>query len=310
MQVLKSTLAKEIDGKTINVYPKTSVDMVYMNDNITTLDVKISNIESEIDLIKNPAEIDKPILKIQIFGDDISDRSTGKDIWVNYITDYIKDYDFNISNCANMGSGAGHGSHPNGAMGKAGYIYNNVYDLLIATLKDTSGQDINNTSLLIEDNDFIIILIGTNNYASYNKYGLGTFGDTMTNIKDPHEGYTQTFYGAIRSIIEYIQSHCPTTKLIFCTIPPRYIESDTQYVDSINDDGIIKNVNNLTIQDFNKAIIENCEAYAVPYVDLFQNLCWNHYNILSYTTDGLNPNVLGSKEIAKLITNKIKEYIN
>lgn len=317
MQVFKSILAKEINGKKVSVYPRTSDDMVYLSDNITTLNNKLNEFESRISQIENPIITNKPTLKIQIFGDSISDPSVDRDIWVNHIQEFIPNYDFDIKNCANAGSGAGHSAtndHASGAMGKAGYPNTNVYDLVRA-YERVDGIETSN-KLLRTDNDFIIIFIGTNNYASYGRYALGTFGDTMSNIKNPIDGISQTFYGAIRSNIEYIQQSCPTSKLLFCTIAPRYRTSGSNYIDSINDDGIIQNtitsgdtITHLTIQDFNEAITKNCDAYGVPYIDLYKNLCWNRFNINEYTIDGLYPNTLGSQQIAKLITNKIKEYL-
>lgn len=303
MQVFKSILAKEINGKKVSVYPRTSDDMVYLSDNITTLNNKLNEFESRISQIENPIITNKPTLKIQIFGDSISDPSLDRDIWVNHIQEFIPNYDFDIKNCANAGSGIGWGSHSSGNMYNKGYTLNNVYNLVTA-------NEIN-SKLLRTDNDFIIIFIGTNNYGNQNVVNFGAFGDLMQTKDD------QTFYGAMRAIIKYIFNNeeaggkCTTSKLIFCTIPYRYRTTNCTYQDYLDyNTGVLKNYSgDKTLQDYNKAIIECCNAYGATYVDLYKNLCWNSFNVSEYTIDGLHPNALGSQQIAKLITNKIKEYL-
>lgn len=117
--------------------------------------------------------------------------------------------------------------------------------------------------------DYILVLGGVNDYI-ITSTPLGTKGDTTN----------QTFYGALKILIEGLIKKYPTGKIGFMT--PLRKANDT----AANGAG-------LTLKQYRDAIIDMCEDYCIPVLDLYtKGGC--HPNIEAWKNanlpDGLHPN--------------------
>lgn len=271
--------------------------------NVSVADKSNQSIQSINVPIKGMLGISNQPIQIQIFGDSISDDRVGRNIWIDYLQDYLPQRILNIESCANAGSGIGvqSASHSaeNGKMNRLGYQYDNVYDLI------TTNRIGTDTLLLDSSNDFVIVLVGTNDFTAHNT--IGNLGDLRTSDSSTN---TNSFYGAARAIIEHVTEQCPNAVLIMCTPPARKTSADTLINGEVTKTYTINNVeHSVTLRQYCDAMIDCCEHYGIPYIDLFSELNWNPKNIATYTVDGVHPNILGSKRIAKIIADKIKTYI-
>lgn len=117
--------------------------------------------------------------------------------------------------------------------------------------------------------DYILVLGGVNDYI-ITSTPLGTKGDTTN----------QTFYGALKILIEGLIKKYPTGKIGFMT--PLRKSNDT-----------VANGAGLTLKQYRDAIIDMCEDYCIPVLDLYtKGGC--HPNIEAWRNanlpDGLHPN--------------------
>ena len=117
--------------------------------------------------------------------------------------------------------------------------------------------------------DYVLVLGGVNDYI-ITSTPLGTKGDTTN----------QTFYGALKILIEGLITKYPTGKIGFMT--PLRKENDTT-----------PNVAGFTLKQYRDAIIDMCEDYCIPVLDLYtKGGC--HPNIEAWKSanlpDGLHPN--------------------
>ena len=117
--------------------------------------------------------------------------------------------------------------------------------------------------------DYILVLGGVNDYI-ITSTPLGTKGDTTN----------QTFYGALKILIEGLIEKYPTGKIGFMT--PLRKANDTA-----------PNGAGLTLKQYRDAIIDMCEDYCIPVLDLYtKGGC--HPNIEAWKNanlpDGLHPN--------------------
>ena len=228
-------------------------------------------------------QINEDPIKIQLFGDSITDESwrTDKTQWSTLFTKYIPQCNFDIINSAIGSSRIGHG-YVNQQRKYAELQYNYVYDLII------------NNSVLRADNNIIVVFVGTNDWNANTP--LGQLGDSTTD----------TFYGSIKLICEYLTTNT-TAKLLVCTPIARNYETDRSKDTNLY--GEVLNASNKTLRDFSNALIETCNIYQIPVIDLYNNLGWNKYNVLNYTQDGVHPTPMGSDIIAKYIASIIKNHL-
>lgn len=133
--------------------------------------------------------------------------------------------------------------------------------------------------------DYILVLGGVNDYIIAST-PLGTKGDTTN----------QTFYGALKILIEGLIKKYPTGKIGFMT--PLRKANDTV----ANDAG-------LTLKQYRDAIIDMCEDYCIPVLDLYtKGGC--HPNIEAWKNanlpDGLHPNQVYYRRLALQIAQFIQ----
>ena len=120
------------------------------------------------------------------------------------------------------------------------------------------------------DADYVFVLGGVNDYVVNRRIPLGQKGD-KTNL---------TFYGSLKLLIEGLIKKYPNSRIGFAT-PLR----------KISDQNL--NVYGNHLKEYRDAIIEMCEDYSVPVLDLFtKGGCyasiadWRSKNL----PDGLHPN--------------------
>lgn len=143
------------------------------------------------------------------------------------------------------------------------------------TLINDTGSGEQRMQYIAKDADYIIVLFGTND-CHQNK-AIGAFGD---------EDNT-TFKGAIKTLIKWIRTNRPLTKIVFLT--PTIERTDF--------------INNLSLHkiDYVKAILDAEIELNVPVVNLWSRTSWSKENYQNYSSDDIHWNDLGKKEIGKII---------
>lgn len=132
------------------------------------------------------------------------------------------------------------------------------------------------------DADMVMVWGGVNDFSL--NIPMGTKGSTNT----------MTFYGALKVLIEGLIAKYPDTKIGFVLTPQvNNTDATLQYKFDV------QNTEGLTLMDYNNAIKEMCEEYALPVLDLYHNCGMNQLNMQTMTSnvtetspDGLHPSRL------------------
>lgn len=152
--------------------------------------------------------------------------------------------------------------------------------------------------------DLILIMGNMNDYSNniFNNDNLGEFLDNTLN----------TEYGALNLFLKKLINKYPLSKIGWITSTPRqYRTSDNDNHNPITTEGYLYGLNSV-FENANKAIIETCNNYSIPVLDLFNNSnfkVWNEDFRQKYFYDDVNsvhPNDLGNEIIAI----KIAEFVN
>lgn len=219
-------------------------------------------------------------INVQFFGDSITDQVSYPMNWVTFLHNFLN-YELTVRNDAVGGSGIYHGKSPNANHDDLDYNY--ILDLL------------NTEGILKDDNDLIIVLCGTNDWAG----PMTQLGE----ITDDVSG--STFYACVKRVVTTITTRTKS-KLILCTPPQRYNSTDEGR--STNDLGEPLNANGKTLRQYANAIVEVGNLYGIDVVNLNAILGWNKFNVRNFTYDGLHPNKNGAKWISKLMAKMIEEH--
>lgn len=235
---------------------------------------------------------DKKALKIQLFGDSITDDVWGdQTTWATILQDYMSDYDLTIINSAVAGSAIGYrGKSSSGRYPDKTYNY--VCDLMVDGTLDTTA-------------DVIVILIGTNNYGgSFPR--IGALGDCGV-INEDQSGIGFDVYGSAQFITNKVTTDTHAL-LLWVTPPQRYNSFDqSQPVNSLGEP--LNNLN-YTLRELSTAIADCANFNGVPCLNLTASLGWNKRNVANFTTDGLHPNAIGDKWLAQIISSEIKKHLH
>lgn len=134
------------------------------------------------------------------------------------------------------------------------------------------------------DADIVVVFGGTNDFG----HGNAHFG-TMSDRNE------YTFYGAMHTLIQNLMAHNPTATIVFMT--PLHRSEEGAH------DG------NPCLREYRNAIIEVCEYYSIPVLDLYsvggmQPLV--EIQKTTYMPDGLHPNDAGHEIICSRLTNFLK----
>jgi hypothetical protein len=152
------------------------------------------------------------------------------------------------------------------------------------------------------DSDIIFFNGGMNDWRS--NVALGTIDDTDTN----------TFYGALNTIVKKLYSRFATKLIVFMTTT---FGVDKVAGNDYPESGLITNSKGLTTYDYAKCIKEVAERNGILCVDLYALCGWNKYNAAVYVnTEGdvetgnswIHPNREGGKRITTAILSVLKNY--
>lgn len=212
-------------------------------------------------------------LKLQIFGDSISDTTWGdRRTWVSFFPRQLADAGLELVNNAIGG----------GNLAAVPGKKNCVVKLAC------------NGRMLHPDSDLVILFAGSNDWAC----DLVPLGSPET--EDP-----ATVYGAVKALIRYIRSHC-TGKLLFITPLQRFNYRDRACTQQ---DGCGNRLNEqgYSLRQLADAIIEVCQSENVACLDLYHHSGITEENITQYTIDGLHPNISGDQRIAACIYSKLNQ---
>ena len=138
--------------------------------------------------------------------------------------------------------------------------------------------------------DIVFILVGINDW--YHNKTLGTIEDA--------ENSNTTFYAAYKYLLKNLKETYPNAQIIGLTMLNSMIYSTTvPYL----------NTNNVSIRDFCKAVVECCDYYSVPCIDLNKIVNINDGNYTELLADYTHPNITGIGMMTKAIINNIHNVI-
>lgn len=173
-----------------------------------------------------------------------------------------------------------------------------------AVAKYTAGQSTLTFLERLENldlaSDIISIFGGINDARAIlsNESRLGTIDDKPNSIEEAN-----TFYGAYRYLIEYLKNNAPKA-IIFAIVPPKLHAATGG--DYENADRYIPKVR--------QAILDLCEEYSVPVVDLYSESGISKMSIDVSTwyrrNKDIHLNDKGQDKISTLIESKLKQLIN
>ena len=253
---------------TIELVNLTVMSAISDSKRILDLEYKTNTLEQAIEPF-----ISKKDIKIQIFGDSISDNSVGDNkTWVNYISKLMPNYNITVVNSSVAGSTI---------------AYNNESSICAKVM---------NTEVL-EDNDVVVIFGGTNDWAG----GVG-YGDFLG------DG-TNNFGNALNEIIKYMSVNKPNTRLIMVTPMQRYNSDDKNRPTNDHGEPFANQYNLKTLNDYCHMIEDTCKFYGIPCLNMYEVGGLNRINIDTWTVDGLHPNDNGDMKIAREICNFIIQHI-
>ena len=206
--------------------------------------------------------------KITFYGDSI----TAKGNWQNYINEY-----FELKEWVNCGVG---GSTVANVDANLDYDSNPnkpmCTDERIATIP--------------LDSDVIVFFGGANDWGA--KVPIGTIKDGET-----------TFKGAYMITLKKLQERCPNA----------IIMAMTPINGRLNNAGVAQDYpmelsNGETVRDYSQAIIDVCNLYAIPCIDLNADCRINTLNAPNYLEDTIHQNSKGAKLIANSCINGMKRF--
>lgn len=148
----------------------------------------------------------------------------------------------------------------------------------------------------MDDNaDFIIIFAGNNDFTR------------SVPIGNPDDMDTKTFYGALNIMLSGLREKYPNGKFLYVTPLRMWTythplwEMPVEYT-SVNKVG-------KTLKDYRNAIINRCEYYEIPYLDIYNEGLYGRTQKTrdSVYIDGLHPNDEGHRILASKIAGALKE---
>lgn len=154
------------------------------------------------------------------------------------------------------------------------------------------------------DYDLVLIMGNMNDYSDSSYFtaeDLGRFGDNTLD----------TQYGALKLFLEKVMAKFPLAKVGWITSTPRqYLAGDDDNPSAVTTDGYLWGVNSV-FEGANKAILDTCNNYSIPCLDLFHesNLqAWSEEQRAEYFyNDGnsVHPNDKGHE----IMTIKILDFV-
>ena len=157
-----------------------------------------------------------------------------------------------------------------------------------------------------EQFDLITVMMGTNNQG-YN-CGIGSLNDSYYTAGTYDTN--SSFYAQVQLMIEKLKTKYPKSVIIFLT-PIRRTSGDGN--NNNNDEGCQLNALNKTTKDYRDVIINCCNYYTIPYIDLYNVIDprteTNRELYFVSKTDGCHPNDLGhALFLAPVIKDEIEKH--
>ena len=156
-------------------------------------------------------------------------------------------------------------------------------------------------SSMADDLDLICVWGGVNDH-----HWTGTVGRPFGNINSP-SSEINSFYGALKNLCEGLLNKYPTKTIMFITPMKNkgYVVSSTNCPTWNEKNGIGK-----TLTDYRNAILEVCDFYSIPVLDLYTLSGIspeNEKQVENLMPDRLHPNTKGNLEI---LAPKIASFMN
>ncbi len=153
----------------------------------------------------------------------------------------------------------------------------------------------------------LVIVFGATNDFWYGDCPIGTPADTRVD----------TFYGALNTMMTYLKSTYPNADIVFLTPYQQSKDADYThpYIRSTND-----NFGTGTLSDYRKALLDRCQYYGIPVLDLYADYELNtvdNQDALAkygnYLCDGCHLNDAGynllARKIYKFIMQDLDGYV-
>ena len=162
----------------------------------------------------------------------------------------------------------------------------------------SKNQPLSERYMNIPESDLIVIFMGTNDYG--HETPLGTIDD-KTDV---------SFYGALNVVIEGLRTLYPDSQIVFVTPLHRYGFGTSSITGEKFTYDYLPNGRGHTLADYVHAMVEVCEAYNVPIIDLYSTCDINPAVAAArnaYMPDGLHPNAAGHEKIAEIMLSRLDE---
>ena len=146
--------------------------------------------------------------------------------------------------------------------------------------------------------DLIVVFMGTNDYG--HETPLGSIDDTDD----------VSFYGALNFVAKTLITNNPTSTIIFVTPLHRYGFGTSKILNQSFTYDYLPNGVGHSLKDYKDAIVNVCERWSIPVVDLYGNSGINPAipSIKNnYFTDGIHPNSNGHERISEIICNELED---
>lgn len=144
--------------------------------------------------------------------------------------------------------------------------------------------------------DAVVIMGGTND----NNVPLGTWDSTATD----------TFYGALNTLLIGICNHMPAKKVLVCTPMQKANGYPTNVLDPLNELRSKSSSSTLTMQLRAEAIKEKCNQYGIPCLDLYNGSGISGIDaqkVYYRSNDNLHPSSYGQLRLASLIQSALED---
>lgn len=154
-----------------------------------------------------------------------------------------------------------------------------------------------------EDSDVIIVLGCTNDFG-----GCVPFGEITNAWGDLGGDDLDTFTGAANYCCKKLIEKFPTKQIIFATSPQRNCN-----ISSPDKWGTSRFVNsqNKSLLDYVDRMIEICNIWSIPCIDLYRKggVTWFNADVLkTYMSDGCHPKEIYHERIAHMICDELQKY--
>lgn len=246
----------------------------------------------QVETYVEESELPKTPLKIQVFGDSMTDNTwdNNRVFWVDILPRLLQDYELTLVNSAVGGN----------TLAKFDYEGLKGIAWQMGLTEATVGSKGNIYAPLELDNDLVIVWGGANDWGG----GVKKLGDNsvLNPLIDLADIDITSVYGALRCIIETVSK--TGQKLMLITPLQRYNEADQNR--DVDENGNVVSSGGFTLTQVADAVIECGSYYGIPVVDMYRTSGINRFNLATYTSDMLHANNLGAEILAKEIAQAIK----